>query len=176
MDYRKYYFLEEYLFNEVTLKFRQHGYLEPEDFFAIIIWKSNRAKTKVLDGIIKSGETVKNITSKVYCSATREDKLRILTPAIKGIGIPIASAILAVCYPDDFTIVDYRARAALKSEGVTINGDPSVNPKAFFEYVDVCKKLANDKGFSLREFDQELWGKDFCVGNGGLKELIDNLG
>jgi len=41
---------------------------------------------------------------------TREQRLNaLLSPKIPGIGIAIASAILTVCYPDDFTIADYRA-------------------------------------------------------------------
>ncbi len=43
----KLYSLEGYLFNDVTLQFQQTGTLTPYDFFAIVVWKSNRAKTKI---------------------------------------------------------------------------------------------------------------------------------
>ena len=32
---------------------------------------------------------------------------------LSGIGIPTASAILTVCYPNYFTIIDYRAKESL---------------------------------------------------------------
>ena len=45
MDYKKYYNLERYLFDEVGPKFRNGGGLSTEDFFCIVIWKANRSKT-----------------------------------------------------------------------------------------------------------------------------------
>jgi len=33
MDYKKYYYLEEYLFNEVNSAFHKRGFLTAEDFF-----------------------------------------------------------------------------------------------------------------------------------------------
>ena len=40
-EYKKYYFLENYL-KEITIKFEKGETLTPEDFFAIVIWKANR--------------------------------------------------------------------------------------------------------------------------------------
>ena len=51
--YLKYYFLEDYLFNDVNKNFQRRGYLTPEEFFAIVIWKRNASKTKILNGIKK---------------------------------------------------------------------------------------------------------------------------
>ena len=52
--YLKYYFLENYLFEDVSKNFQKNGYLNSEEFFSIIIWKSNRTKTNVRRGIEKS--------------------------------------------------------------------------------------------------------------------------
>jgi len=101
--YLKYYFLEDYLFGEVNKNFKKRGYLTPEEFLAIVIWKSNRAKTNVLKGVNKNGKTINKITSDIAHAKTPQQKLETLT-SIPGIGIPMASAILTVCYPNDFTI------------------------------------------------------------------------
>ena len=55
MDYSKFYRndLEKYLFDDVINKFEENGYINAFDFFCIIIWKANRAKTKVANKICK---------------------------------------------------------------------------------------------------------------------------
>ena len=47
IDYRKFYDLENYLFEEVSKRFSEHGYLHAFDFFCIVIWKANRSKSKI---------------------------------------------------------------------------------------------------------------------------------
>ena len=47
MDYKKFYNLEEYLFQDVGSRFRKTNTLSVEDFFCIVIWKANRAKTNI---------------------------------------------------------------------------------------------------------------------------------
>lgn len=168
--YLKYYFLEDHLFGEVNKNFRKQGYLTPEEFFAIIIWKRNASKTKIQRGIKKSGKKIPRITTAISRAKTLEQKLNILT-SFSGIGISIASAILTVCYPKDFTIADYRACASLKDFGEMVDGNPTVSPDAYFDYINLCKKLAKKHGLSLRDFDRVLWAKDFYEGANGLKHL-----
>lgn len=170
--YLGYYNLENHLFDEINKRFKINRHLKPEEFFAIIIWKSNRAKTKVRAGIQKNGG-VAEITGKLNNFAKKE-KVEFLC-GIDGIGIPIASAILTVCYEDEFTVVDYRAKAALKYLGENIHGDPTANVDSYLEYVDRCKKLAKQNQYSLRDIDRILWGIDFYEGKGGLKELVTSL-
>lgn len=176
--YLKYYWLENYLFDEVNRNFQERGYLTPEEFFAIVIWKSNRAKKKVLSGIGESGQTIRTITSQIHETEAPEEKFKILT-RIHGIGIPIASAILAVCEPKKFTVVDSRAWAALKSLPKEVTGDlpddPTATIDAYLQYLDKCKELAREDGVSLRDFDRMLWGKDFYDGENGLKKLVKGL-
>jgi len=172
--YLKYYFLEDYLFNEVSKNFQKRGYLIPEEFFAIVIWKSNRAKTNVRRGIEKSKKTIRAITSEVFRAKTPEQKLNALT-SIPSIGIPMASAILTVCYPDDFTVADYRACTALKDFGEEIIGNPTAKILTYFEYLEKCKKLARKYNFSLRNFDRILWAKDFYEGTNGLKNFAKGI-
>jgi hypothetical protein len=55
-DERKYYYLEDYLFSEVRSRFHKQGYLSAEDFFCIVIWKANRAKSKVAARLLSMGK------------------------------------------------------------------------------------------------------------------------
>lgn len=174
--YLKYYWLENYLFDNVNKNFHNRGYLTPEEFFAIVIWKSNRAKTNVRKGIIKSTKTICTITSGIFRAKTSKEKLGVfLSPKIPNIGIPIASAILTVCYPNDFTVADYRACASLQNFGEKVHGNPTISTSAYFEYLDKCKNLAQRYNISLRDFDRILWAKDFYEGENGLKHLVGGL-
>ena len=181
--YLKYYFLEDYLFNEVSKNFKESGYLTPEEFFAIVIWKRAASKTKIKRELIKSGKTIKSITSDIFKNKNdRRKQLNLLTD-IKQIGISIASAILTVCYPDDFTIVDIRACASLKREfnignfpyeKFTLKSD--VSKRLYLKYVDKCKELAKQAGFDLRNFDRVLFGQDiYNDEKNGLKNLVKGM-
>ena len=49
-SFKKYYFLEDYLFREINNNFSKNHYLSNEEFFAIVIWKRNASKTKIFNG------------------------------------------------------------------------------------------------------------------------------
>jgi len=172
--YLKYYFLEDYLFKTVNKNFHENKYLTSEEFLAIIIWKRNASKTKVVEGVNTSDKSIRVITSKIYESPSREMKLEILL-GIKNIGIAIASAILTVLYDQEFTVFDARARNSLQAIGVQIKGSPDNKPEDYFSYVDLCKKQAEKYKLSLRDFDRCLWAMNFYIGEGGLKEIAETL-
>jgi hypothetical protein len=180
-EYLRFYNLEEYLFSEVNASFQQNRTLTPEEFLAIIIWKSNRSKTNIVYGFLAAEKTVGELMIQV-AEAADLDKVNLLID-IGGIAIPIASAILTVCYPKRFTVVDYRSCAALakivgmeqKTLRKQLGGDPSAKPEAYLAYVERCKTEAGNRSLELRMFDQILWGMDFYEGEDGLKELAARL-
>lgn len=188
--YLKYYFLEDYLFKEVSEKFKLNKYLTAEEFFGIVIWKSNRAKTQVLKGIKKEknkGKTVEDIMREVYEAIDDKTRLKVIDD-IYGVGIPLASAILSVCYPSRFTISDYRVDNTLekmkkiddriKQIIEEIDEDTNITPKSYrkyFKYVNICQKVAEENSLSLRDLDRCLWAYDFYEGKGGLQELAEGL-
>lgn len=172
--YLKYYFLENYLFEIVNKNFYKNRCLAPEEFLAIIIWKRNASKTKVIEGINVSGKSVRVITNEIYNSLRRETKLQILL-GIRHVGIALASAVLTVLYDKEFTVIDYRVKNSLKKLGIPVDGDPESNAEDYFKYVDLCKKQAKKYNLSLRDFDRALWAMDFYAGKGGLKEIVKKL-
>ena len=171
--YEQYYSLEEYLFNEISENFKSNKSLTEQEFFSIIIWKSNRSKTKVLKGILKSKKSIEELTNDIFKTKDDKERLALLTD-IDGIGIPIASAVLSVCFPKDFTIADYRAVDSIKDiyNEEEINPD-NWTPEKYFEYRGWC--LAIQKQFNLgtlRETDKVLWGYSFYR---DLQNLVDSL-
>ena len=126
--------------------------------------------------VLKNKRTIREITSKISAAKTKEQTLdALLFPKIPGIGIAFASAILTVCYPNDFTVADYRACASLKAFCGEIIRNPTAKISVYFEYLEKCKELARKYKLSLRNFDRILWAKDFYEGANGLKRLAGGV-
>lgn len=164
-DYKRFYNLEEYLFQDVGPRFRQTGIFSVEDFFCIVIWKASRAKTNIKKKLSKKTtlhEAIKNIASDIFRAKSSEEKLRIIVKKW-GFGLPMATAILTVLYPEEFTVYDYRVRQQFGLKDIY-----SVK-KYFKDFLPVVKKYAESRNENLRDADKELWGKSFYE---DLKKLI----
>ena len=141
------------------------------DFFCIVIWKANRAKSKIADKIITSASlTGGNLEERIRCLTktlserqTPEDRLGYLMNDLK-FRLPMASAILTVLYPNEFTIYDARVCDQLFGK----ERHPRFADKSDFEEVWkgylAFKKAVEDtvpQESRLRDKDRYLWGKDF---------------
>lgn len=55
LDFRALYDIEKYLFDTVHKRFINQGHISAPDFFLIVIWKSNRSKSKIAKRLLKMG-------------------------------------------------------------------------------------------------------------------------
>ena len=113
-NYLKYCHLELYLFDTVRKRFANGGCLSAFDFFCILIWKANRAKSMHARRLLGYGhgsldETVVKLTRSVNRAGSPKERLFVLMRNW-GFRLPTASAILTVLYPEEFTVYDVRAR------------------------------------------------------------------
>jgi hypothetical protein len=111
-NYRDYYDLEDYLFGKVTARFQKDRRLDAFDFFCIVIWKANRAKSKIAKLLFQHGlddleSAIGEVTSQLAAEADTKARLKILISDWK-FHLPMASAILTVLYPSEYTIYDVR--------------------------------------------------------------------
>lgn len=158
MDYKKFADLHTYLFGEVNKNWHQRGYLTPEEFFCIAIWKANRAKGKLKIKLRKLGElasVIKAITLDIHHADTDMIRLSLLIHKYK-FRLPTATAICAVYSPDVFVLYDYRGLESLGLKDFS-------NRKAcvllyFSEYLRSINETV--KG-TAREQDAYIWGKSF---------------
>jgi hypothetical protein len=153
--------LEGYLFGEVSQRFRDNRTLSAYDFFVIVTWKSNRAKTRIRDGLVAAGQSVPSLMREVAEAPTAQSRVESLL-RVWGIGLPMASAVLAVCYPEEFTILDYRAWTTL--QGASLEGLPKRYPiraTEYIQYCELCRRLAAQVGLSLRDLDRALWARSY---------------
>jgi hypothetical protein len=113
LDYRRYYDLEKYLFEEVHDRFHADGTISAFDFFSIVVWKANRAKSKIARIVLNKAEAadldvaVGEISKALHCAESPKERLRILIEEWAFL-LPMATAILTVLWPDEFTVFDVR--------------------------------------------------------------------
>lgn len=111
----EYYHLERYIFDVVHRRFHREHSIGAFDFFSIVIWKANRAKSKVAKRLFAKtnpGEgdlesIVRRLTRGLYRAPDGRERLRLLIDDWKP-RLPMASAILTVFWPDEFTVYDIR--------------------------------------------------------------------
>lgn len=121
INYLKYFDREHYLFEDVHSRFHVEHSLGAFDFFSIVIWKANRAKSKIARRLLEKGRTEKRdlegrcraLTASLYNAHEHKERLRLLIKEW-GFALPMASAILAVCWPEEFTVYDYRVRDQIR--------------------------------------------------------------
>jgi hypothetical protein len=159
MSYLHYYNLEEYPFTEVTNAFRDRGYLTPEEFFSIVIWKANRSKGRIKAKLTKGRRdldtAVKDLTTQIQKAASDEERLRILLSKDWAFGLAMASAVLTVLYPERFTVYDIRVRDQLNIKDFA--GRKDQIELYFKEYLPKVAAITEAK--ALRDKDRYLWGK-----------------
>jgi hypothetical protein len=173
-DYQDYYLsnLEGYLLEQVRASFLQQGYLSASDFFCIIVWKANRVKSKVAKKLLKDAgcdsldQAVRKLTEDVANAGTAEARMKTLVQKWK-FRLPMASAILTILFPEEFTVYDVRVTGVLDEENGTKLGLLG-NRTAFEslwsgykEYIEWVNRSA-PADLSLRDKDRYLWGKSFA--------------
>jgi hypothetical protein len=163
-DYIKYYDLENYVLTDVRDNFDRDGHLIAFDFFCIVIWKANRAKTKIAQRLLKYNpdieQSVKGLTSKIFSASDDKQKLKVLIDDYK-FRLPMSSAILSLLYPDNFTVYDVRVCDTLTNfKGLDSITNFEKLWLGYTDYIDSVKKY-EPQNLSLRDKDRFLWGKSF---------------
>jgi hypothetical protein len=165
MDYEQFYDLESYLLKTVKENFRERKFLCAFDFFCIVIWKANRAKSKIARRLLERGyesldAAVEALTSGLAKQDSAEEKLRYLFEEWE-FRIPMASAILTILYTEEFTVYDKRVCDALDDfhDLEDVISFDRLWPR-YQDYLRAVEQAAPDR-FTLREKDHYLWGKSF---------------
>ena len=164
MNYLNYYYLEKYLFDEVGPAFSDAGKISAADFFCIVIWKANRAKSTEAKRILAKGyKTLKGAVSAlskdINKAKTNKDKMSCLIESWK-FRLPMASAILTVLYPNEFTVYDVRVCNEIGGYH-SIHGRKFENLWSGYEEFLTAVKESTLDIVELRDKDRWLWGRSF---------------
>lgn len=160
-DYLRYYDLEAYLFQDVHDRFHREGRLDAFDLFSIIVWKANRSKSKLARRLAKKAGTLEaaatQFTSALFAAKSAEDRLLV---AMKdwGLYLPMATAILTVLWPKEFTVFDVRVCDELGDFHNLGNLNAARVWPGYCRYRDAVVR-AVPGSLSLRDKDRFLWGR-----------------
>ena len=168
MDFLQYYNLENYLFMTVRSRFTHGKRLSAFDFFCIVVWKANCAKSKIARRLLSGPPSGYHDLERAVDALARdlakrqspEDRLRCLCKEWK-LSLPIASAILTVLYPDEFTVYDVRVCNMLNGFHNLKNLRRFENLWHGYEQYKVRVEAAAPENLSLRDKDRYLWAKSF---------------
>jgi anion-transporting ArsA/GET3 family ATPase len=140
---------------EAGKKIREGDYSR-DNLKAIVQWKSPRTVHHLIDNSDEKIEAALKVAASEQ--STVEESFKALRK-LKGIGVPVASAILTTIFPDQYTIIDFRALEAL--------GHPQMSVEFYKEYLAHCKSLVGKVGITpqdnapaptaLRALDRALW-------------------
>lgn len=140
---------------------RQPFFLTGDEFDAILRWKlrgqygrqqKHRATNtpEIIEAITK---LALNIT---HPDISYELELRVhLLCALRGVAVPIASAILALVYPNEYAVIDFRAWRQAFGEMRTTFSIPN-----YKRYMDFVIELADELGWPVQEVDLAIWEYD----------------
>ena len=165
-DYLLYYDLESYLFDAIGPRFHKEGKLDAFDLFSIIIWKAERAKSKLAHRLIAQAGSLEvaaeEFTRKLFDADSPEARLKVAMDDW-GFYLPMASAILTVLWPEDFTVYDVRACEQLDRFNLgNFYNLANLSIKSLWpKYLEYCEAVrrAVPQYTSLRAKDRYLWGR-----------------
>jgi putative addiction module component (TIGR02574 family) len=164
-DYARYYYLERYLFEEVSQRFASTNQLTAFDFFCIVVWKANRSKSRIAKRLLAQGHAdlpaaVQALTGSIASAQDNKARLRVLIEDW-GFRLPMASAILTVLFPEGFTVYDIRVCEVFNdfkdAQYKTRYEDLWLRYSAYLNRVRESVPSAT----KLRDKDRCLWGRSF---------------
>jgi len=142
---------------------RKEFYLSLEELEEILKWKlrlqyGRQSKYRELnteDNVIKVTRTAFSISHPNEEYETKL-KLRILT-SLSGVEIPVASAILTLCFPEKYSVIDFRNwNQVYKSK----KGKTNYTINQYVEYLNFIRKIAKQYNLTPQEIDLAIWQKD----------------
>lgn len=141
---------EEYLFNFIGPQIKKRGFVNFQEFYKICMWKSVRQKHNYL----VNKKIVERVTREVFKENDERKKMDGLCQ-LKGVGIPMASAILTIVFPNKYAVIDVRCIEMLNKLNLTIKKHITLN--VWLEYLKIIRNLAKDNGLTPREIDKILF-------------------
>jgi hypothetical protein len=159
---------KKWVFPKIRERLSNHQGLSKRDVLLILKWKLGRIKGSNAEAV--SDASLKEINEAIVDARKTDgaiDALKALDN-IPGIGLATATAILTVCYPESFTIIDERVLASLdlypsgcekkKRKKKKYSTDDWTAKTYVDEYLPRVRERKEQWSRTLRETDQALWG------------------
>jgi len=140
---------------------RKPLYLTASEFEEILKWKLDRQMGRQRKlRVANTDELIRTVTG-LALTITHPDKeyeLELQTDilcALRGVGVPVASAVLALVFPEKYAVIDFRNWRQLFDEDKTVFFTPE-----YKRYMQKIRLLANELSWSVQEVDLAIWEYD----------------
>ncbi len=159
-------------FESISEVLQKRGYLLKDEFVSICKWKTERQTNNYQKN---SKEDIEKITKEAI-SKHQDIKVQIdKLDQLKGVGVPVASAILTVIFPKYYCVLDFRAWRALhwviSEEFIRFENYSKFSKflddfrnyasrNSYIEYWKKIEKLANHHNMTPRKIEMALWKYD----------------
>ena len=134
------------------------GYFTKAEFLWMCEWKSSRPRRHFQSN---SGEEVERISSKMFATADERERMSLLK-GLRGVRIPMASAILMLTDPFHYGVIDQRVWRVLHKFG-EVHSNPrglGLSISNWLVYLSIICSLASEFQVTPRDIDRTLFRHD----------------
>ncbi len=140
---------------------RNPFFLNKLEFEEILPWKLGQQIGRQRKArLANNDEVIRSVTSLAF-TITHPDteyqlELRmVILCVLRGVGVPVASAVLSLIFPEDYAVIDYRVWRQLFNEDKTAFSIPD-----YKRYIQKIQSLAAELGWPSQEVDHAIWEYD----------------
>jgi hypothetical protein len=140
---------------------RQPLYLTAAEFEEILQWKLGQQIGRQRGIRVANTEEIVCAVTGLTLTITHADKeyeleLRVnILCALRGVGVPVASAVLALIFPEEYAVIDFRVWRQIFGEDQTAFFVPD-----YKRYMREIHRLANELDWPVQEVDHAIWEYD----------------
>ncbi len=160
-------------FDNISKTIKNRGYMLFPEFYSISRWKTTRQTRNYLGNSV---EKIELLTEKVIRNSLSFSEKILILKDLKGVGVPVASALLTVIFPERYCIFDFRVWHAFLWLTGHVNSsilesyydfanflefsNKSTELKNFLFFFNVISKVADFYKMTTRQVEMALWKYD----------------
>lgn len=136
-------------------------YLTLAEFDEILRWKlgrqyNRRRKSREAN----TEEVIKTVTGAAFAIAHPDEEYELelrmgMLCTLRGVGVPVASAVLALVFPEKYAVIDFRGWRQVFGEEKRV-----FSISEYKKYLREVRRLAGELGWPVQEVDLAIWEYD----------------
>jgi thermostable 8-oxoguanine DNA glycosylase len=130
---------------------KKRGYYKRGEFMRICLWKSSRQKRKYKSN---SEKKIKDITKEAFLLIDERARMEKLCK-LKGVGIPVASALLTFHSINKYALIDVRCIKELQTQNLISWSCITYN--SWVNYIQLLQRLSKGLKITPRKFEKGLF-------------------
>jgi len=134
---------------------KARGYFTPADLEVVCRWKSPRALHYIRGN---TAAEVRRLTKQALTTRSERRRLEALT-SLRGVSVPMASAILTLLQPHRYGVIDIRVWQLLHAVGAVTKKSSGVgfDFNHWYQFLTIIRSLAATHGVRARDVERALF-------------------